>query len=366
MKINLIGPYPPPYGGISIHIKRLYQKLKNLNIKSNIYCGNKTDTNNKEIKSLKLKKIILLSIFFNKNEIIHLHTSGLKIRLIMSLISLLFNKKLIITVHGVSLEEEYNQLNKFGKIIYKFLLNKISYLIVVNSHIKDWCINNKILLDKIEVIPAYINPIINKNDYLKINKEVWDFINESRKREEKIITANGNIRFFNREDLYGLDLLIELIYLLKKEDYKVSLIFALLGYENQTKEERYYFKKLLKKIEKYQISENIFIYEVKDTEYYPILDKSDIFIRPTNTDGDAVSIREAIYLKKPNVASDIVKRPVGTILFKSREIKDLFKKVKYILDNFDKEKNKLNNIETKEYYETVLEVYKKVYKGNKK
>lgn len=366
MKINIIGPYPPPYGGISIHIKRLYQKLKSLNIESNIYCENKINIDNNEIKNLKLKKFILLSIFLKKNEIIHLHTSGLKIRLIMSLISFLFSKKLIITVHGVSLEEEYNQLNKFGKIIYKFLLNKISYLIVVNSEIKDWCIKNEILLNRIEVIPAYINPIVSKNDYLKINKEVWDFIENSKKRNEKIITGNGNIRFFNNEDLYGLDLLVELIYLLRKNDYKVSLFFALLGYESQSKKERNYFASLLEKIKEYHIEENIFIYKIRDTEYYPILDKTDIFIRPTNTDGDAISIREAIYLKKPNIASDIVKRPAGTILFKSREIKDLFKKVKYILDNFDKEKNKLNNIETKEYYEAVLEVYKKVYKGNKK
>lgn len=364
MKINIIGPYPPPYGGISIHIKRLYQKLKVLNIESNIYCPNKININNENIKSLNLKKIVLQFIFFNKNEIIHLHISGLKIRLIMSLISLLFNKKLIITVHGVSLKEEYNQLNKFGKIIYKFLLNKISYLIVVNSHIKDWCINNKILLDKIEVIPAYINPIMNENDYLKINKEVWDFINTSKKKEEKIITANGNIRFFNNEDLYGLDLLINLIYLLKKANYKVSLVFALLGYKSQTKEERCYFVELLKKIEEYNLENNIFIYKVRDTEYYPILEKSDIFIRPTNTDGDAVSIREAIYLKKPNVASDIVKRPEETILFKSRNIEDLLEKTKFVLNNYEREKNKLEKIKIKEYYEDVLEVYKKVYKGN--
>lgn len=363
MKINLIGPYPPPYGGISIHIKRLYQKLKTLNIKSNIYCVNKTDTNNKEIKSLKLKKIILLSIFFNKNEIIHLHTSGLKVRLIMSLISFLFNKKLIITIHGVSLEEEYNRLNKFGKIIYKFLLNEISYLIVVNYKIKDWCIKNKILLNKIEVIPAYINPIINENDYLKINKEVWDFIDKSKKKEEKIITANGNIRFFNSEDLYGLDLLIELIYLLKKDEYKVSLLFALLGYDDQTEEEKNYFEELENRIKKYQIDKEIFIYKVKDTEYYPILDKIDIFIRPTNTDGDAVSLREAIYFKKPNIASDVVKRPRGTLIFKTRSMKDLLEKTKFVLNNYDEERNRLEKIEVKEYYEDVLEVYKKVCRG---
>ena len=361
MKINLIGPFPPPYGGISVHIKRLYEKLKGSNVEAKIYCTNKLNIKNQDIKYSNLKNTILKCIFFNKNEVVHIHNSGWKVRGLISLIGFLFNKKIIMTIHGVSLEEEYNTLNKIEKNIYKFLLNKISYMIVVNPQIKEWCIENGILNNKISVIPAYINPVINEKDYLKIDKEVWDFIENSKNRNEKIITGNGNIRFFNNEDLYGLDLLIELIYLLKKDNYKVSLVFALLGYETQTKEERDYFENLLEKIQEYQIEENIFIYKVKDTEYYPILDKTDIFIRPTNTDGDAVSLREAIYFRKSNITSDIVKRPEGTIIFKTRDIKNLLKKTKLVLDNYNEEKNKLEKIKVKEYYEEVLEVYKKVY-----
>lgn len=363
MKVNLIGSFPPPYGGISIHIKRLYEKLKSSNIETKIYCTNKLNIKNQDIEYSNLKKTILKSIFFDKSEIVHIHNSGWKLRGLISLISFLFNKKVIMTIHGVSLEEEYNNLSKIIKIIYKFLLNKISYMIVVNPQIKEWCIENGILNNKISVVPAYINPVINKEDYLKIDKEVWDFIENSKNKNEKIITGNGNIRFFNDEDLYGLDLLIELIYLLRKNNYKVSLVFALLGYESQTKEEREYFEGLLEKIQEYQIEENIFIYKVKNTEYYPILDKTDIFIRPTNTDGDAVSLREAIYFRKPNIASDIVKRPKGTIIFKTRDIKDLLEKTKLVLDNYDEEKNKVEKLEVKEYYEEVLEVYKKVYEG---
>ena len=28
MKIAIVGPFPPPYGGISIHVQRLMQKLE--------------------------------------------------------------------------------------------------------------------------------------------------------------------------------------------------------------------------------------------------------------------------------------------------------------------------------------------------
>ena len=125
MKINLIGPFPSPYGGISIHIKRLYEKLKSSNIEVKIYCTNKLNIKNQDIEYSNLKNTILKCIFFDKNEVVHIHNSGWKVRGLISLIGFLFNKKIIMTIHGVSLEEEYNSLNKLGKSIYKFLLNKI-------------------------------------------------------------------------------------------------------------------------------------------------------------------------------------------------------------------------------------------------
>mgnify|MGYP001154533439 CR=1 FL=1 len=55
----------------------------------------------------------------------------------------------------------------------------------------------------------------------------------------------------------------------------------------------------------------------------PILQRSDLFVRPTNTDGDALSVREALYLRVPALASDVVPRPRGTRLFRTRDAADL-------------------------------------------
>jgi glycosyltransferase involved in cell wall biosynthesis len=44
-----------------------------------------------------------------------------------------------------------------------------------------------------------------------------------------------------------------------------------------------------------------------------------LFVRPTITDGDSVSVRECLHLGVPVVASDAVPRPGGCLLFGSRD-----------------------------------------------
>ena len=58
-----------------------------------------------------------------------------------------------------------------------------------------------------------------------------------------------------------------------------------------------------------------------------MLKHCDLFVRPTSTDGDAVSIREALWLGVPTVASDAVARPAGVATFRSRDADDLARKI---------------------------------------
>lgn len=52
---------------------------------------------------------------------------------------------------------------------------------------------------------------------------------------------------------------------------------------------------------------------------------SDIVLRPTATDGDALSVKEGLYLKKKVIATDIVDRPDGVVLFHYNDAESLTK-----------------------------------------
>ena len=57
--------------------------------------------------------------------------------------------------------------------------------------------------------------------------------------------------------------------------------------------------------------------------YFEVLKHSDFFIRNTSTDGDALSVKEALWLGVPALCSDVVDRPEGVRLFKYND-KDSF------------------------------------------
>jgi glycosyltransferase involved in cell wall biosynthesis len=54
-----------------------------------------------------------------------------------------------------------------------------------------------------------------------------------------------------------------------------------------------------------------------------LLSRCDVFLRPTLADGDSISVREALSLGIPTVASRVGTRPAGTILFQSGDVDEL-------------------------------------------
>ncbi len=122
---------------------------------------------------------------------------------------------------------------------------------------------------------------------------------------------------YNGEDLYGLDMLIELSEAF--EDKKIFFIFQLASLGGTELQEKY--RKYVELIADKKLK-NLLLY-VNPISFVALINDSDMTLRLTNTDGDALSIRESLYLNTPIIASDVIRRPEGTILFKSRDIDDL-------------------------------------------
>jgi hypothetical protein len=91
----------------------------------------------------------------------------------------------------------------------------------------------------------------------------------------------------------------------------------------------------------------------QEISFVNLIAASDIVVRPTNTDGDALTIREGLFLGKTVIASDVVTRPEGTVLFTTRNNEDLKNKITSAINEVKlNTKNQTSNLisEDKNYY----------------
>jgi len=357
LKIGLIGSCTPPFTGVTVHVQRLMEKLDEFNIDWVLYDILGVQRENKENRVICIKhpKLWMIKYFLStKNEIIHNHTEDWRGQVIVGLMGFL-GQKTIATLHSEALINSWRDYNVIKRKVIQIALKSTTSLIVVNSNIKEFCLSIGIDPDKIFLIPAFIPPTSEKEEINEIPKDIWDFLDN----HYPILSGNAfKITFFNGEDVYGIDLCIELCYKLKQNWNNVGFIFFLPEFL-WGKGERQHFSHLQQRIQELNLQNN-FLFVTQSYPFHPILLKSSVFVRPTNTDGDAISIREALYFRVPSVVSNVVTRPEGTIIFKNRDIDDFTLKVKDLLDNYQEYKQRLNSLTFDDYAAKILQVYQKV------
>lgn len=338
-KILLIGPAPNNIGGISIHLRRLTELLSDVYVFSIIDEGRKRWSGVYNVRSLDVRKYFQI---VKAADIVHIHSGVWILRLFHVLCcKTILHKRTLVTVHRDPSIESFS-------MITKFCLSLCDAVIAVNEK------GYKFLLDnnkcKYYHLPAFIPPNIETEPQLPDTITTW--IEKVRKNPKNVILCSNawNLVFHNGVDLYGLDICIDAIAMLNKTSHNYFLIFVLAS--NTGHQELLIQYK--SKIKELGLSDNIFIYE-SPTSFVRLLNECDIVLRCTNTDGDAISIREALHLGKCVVASDVVERPEGTIIFKTRDVNDLVKKVnEYVPFGNSKGNEKLN------YRNTYIDIYSNV------
>jgi len=344
-KINVLitGPMPPPAGGISIHLQRLQHLLKN---EFNLDFIDESSSKNQlyfNIKSLNLfvylKKII-------HSDLVFIHSGNRFLKKLHIISSKLLGKKVIITIHG------YGKKRSFLFRIYdQLVFNLANKIILVNPEIQ-----KKLNLKKSKIVikHAFLPPILNEEPNLL--SVIEERLFESKKQNKTIICANASrLDDYNGEDLYGLDLAVEATKMLVDAGIQVDVIYIVSSLE--AGEDRY--QKAQHLIDQYQMQSSFLLINEK-ASFVKLIEQSDMVIRPTNTDGDSLTIREGLYLNKIVLASDVVQRPEGTKLFKTRNAEDLFEQMKMVITQQKNTNKQTYNapVEIEQFYSSLIhEVY---------
>lgn len=314
MKKEIWGFAPPPIGGISVYCKRLINKLhaKDEQIIMRNFaaskggCGYIVDVKNKLIEFIKL--------LFVSKRVIHSQFTNFKLLLLLYLFG--WRHDIIITLHNRRLI----MLNGWKRWIVNCLFQRVKYVIYNDpAYTSLLCEKYDIDEAKIVILPTYIPPC---NDESKgLTKDITDFLS----RHAYSLSANAS-RIIKNEafgDLYGLD---QLIYLMDKlvheKGVDVGMVFCISDIFNHE-----YYNHCLAKIKGLGLEEH-FLFVINPTiNGFEVWAATDLFLRPTMSDMEGVSVKEALQFGTPVVASDVCTRPKEAVLYEAGNADDLFEKV---------------------------------------
>lgn len=343
MKVIQIGPVSY-VGGVSIHIKRLVNLLgvdKDFSLSiiddSPKYYTPDGILNVREISNYKAITEVLCNC-----DLVHIHSGNWLLRIYVLILSTLFKCKVIVTLHSY-------RLSKFQNFVTSLFLTKVQRIISVNAEIKKKL--PKRLHRKIVVKEAFLPPEVEGEPELP--DEILALI-KKYKNESIILCANAfRLKKYQGGELYGLDQCIKVARLAKSQNYNLHIIFVIGTIKDDDHD---YYQSFVKEISDSNLNEFITIVP-KSLSFIRLILECDLVLRPTLTDGDALTVREALYFGKGIIASDVVERPKGTKLYKTGDAISLSSTIKE-LDPINELENHLSRSVENNYKQFYINLYK--------
>lgn len=298
-RILMVGPVPPPAGGVSIHITRLTHLLNN-----GYDVGLIDESRIPKEGILNLRKFDFPGYLrtLAASDVVHIHSGTRALKYAHVFFTRLMGKKTVLTIHSYKVKSRF--FKKLDRLIYSIPQMTIVVGTEINETLR--------LKNQVSVKDAFLPPVLENE--APVPQEILDWIAGKKAEGNQIAIANAwRLKTHNGADQYGLDLCIEAAIALKAMDRKICFVYAISDPHGDLDITAYE-----KRIADNGVGEMIYL-QKSQVSFVNLIQVSDIVLRPTNTDGDALTVREGLFFNKPTVASDAVKRPLETLLFNNRD-----------------------------------------------
>lgn len=350
-EIILVGPYSSSYGGIHKYLKQLVNHLTVQGYRFKVLDTDKGRYPQGSYNGLKIAQGIVKYFFLalklvkTKGGLVHILSSSCDNFLangFLIAIGKFSRKKIIISMLGGGFPAIIQQAGRIRRFISKQIFKAADEIIACNKDIKKTISELGIRVSKVTYISNALPFTLSLNGIC--NKDIHDFI----KYHKPFVSSVSAL-----QPEYDIPTLLKAIVRLKKKFPTIGLLIVVLDKADKAVSGNVQYI-----LQKNRIKENVAIYKNVDS-ILPIIKRSDCYVRSTLVDGDSVSVREALLLKVPVVASDTAFRPNGVLLFKKGNDADLSEKIEKILRN---PKLSIQNSPMKEANENIRKIETLYYK----
>jgi glycosyltransferase involved in cell wall biosynthesis len=323
-RLAIIGSFPPPFGGVANHVARLIPLLDSANVCFRVYNAVSTSECPPNVVSVSRERNTWLPrfLFFCEEKAVFLLSDRLLVWLLAAIVLRIRGRKVGVRLRN-SVVTDAIQRGGLAAMLMGWALRRMALVVCVSKELLDAVKLLGVATNRIVHAPGFLPPSATCANNANVSQRVMDYCQSG----EPLIVANGRIKEYEGHDLYGLDLIVQLAGRLLKDfpNLRVVVCFWDFAGEDQSR-----LDELLKMADKLGALDCI-MFNTESGVFIPVLRMGTVFVRPTSTDGDANSIREALALGVPAVASDVVTRPVGCIEFLNRDLDDFECKVRRTL-----------------------------------
>lgn len=346
MHILLLGPYPPPQGGVQRNMLAIRDELRRAGHDCSVIniTRNKSSLSEPDVYHPQTPLALVRLLLKLKYDLLHIHIGGeipLRVLGLLLVCALTALGKSVLTLHSGGYP-----LSESGRSARKFSLRGL----VFRLYQRIICVNRQQveMFEKFGVAPEKI-------------RLIYPFFNQNPKPEIFVPAplknfAEAHAPFLLTVGLihpaYNLSLQIEALEQIRKKFPRAGLMILGAG-EHQDELRRFVTAK--------KYAEHIlFAGDVEHAVTLHLINECDALLRTTDYDGDAISIREALFLNTPVVATDNGMRPEGVHLVPKGDATALVKTIENVLFAAGSVKAKVvkpddfrNIIEVVELYEEI-------------
>jgi glycosyltransferase involved in cell wall biosynthesis len=317
-RVVLAGFYPPPFAGEPIHVKQLARFLRDRGLEVDILNLNRHAPPGHEYRSATKPWGLarLLFVMPDRSSILHLHTNGHNWKSWLMIVTAALATRIkgaraLLTIHSGLFPGYVSSLGPARRRFARWILHSFVRVIAVNSEIGSALQRIGISELSVSVIPAFLG-VSESGTLQEVDRPLVDG------RRPVLVAVGGG----DRDPEMGMPTVVDVLSELARSFPGLRAIF--LGWQVGPKTQ--------KLIESHGLEEYaVCLGEVSHERCLPLLQQADVVVRSTFADGDAITVREALDLGVPVVASDTAFRPDGVVLFRKGDSRDLLTKLRQVL-----------------------------------
>jgi glycosyltransferase involved in cell wall biosynthesis len=317
MKVLFVGPYPPPHGGISVHVSSAHARMKRAGLQSSVLNIDPRAPESDAYIKISGSLDFLCKLFRHVCDdwTLHVHTNGHNwkswaITLVCGIAAQL-GPVATLTLHSGMASAYVRDAPYWKRTFMRLACRLYGQLTCINGEIASAVADLGVAGEHIRISPAF-STVEPPRVLLPREIEAW------ADQHSPVIAAT---MFFRAE--YGFDLLVEAASRLRSRHPRLGCLVMGTG-ENCPQASDLLARRRLTEV----------VRLAGDLDHdlcLALIARSTVFVRPTFCDGDSISVREALAFGVPVVASKVGTRPEGVLLFEAGDVNGLVQQLERVL-----------------------------------